>query len=110
MIGPASVTAKSDLVRGMWFNQAGRARRTREGASFSCTASSTKSKSGTWVMMFPEIEMIEEDTDTFIHTDRIAPIYPLTEGVKQRELRRIMFEGTQKTPIDAPEFYPAPER
>ncbi len=110
MVGPASVTAKSDLVRGMWFNQAGRAKTHTQGRELFMYGKLTKSKSGTWVMMFPEIEMIEEDTDTFIHTDRIAPIYPLTEGVKQRELRRIMFEATQRTPIDAPEFYPAPEK
>ena len=110
MVGPAAVTAKSDLVRGMWFNQAGRAKTHTQGRELFMYGKLSKSKSGTWVMMFPEIEMIEEDTDTFIHTDRIAPIYPLTEGVKQRELRRLMFEGTQRTPIDAPEFYPAPEK
>jgi ATP-dependent DNA helicase RecG len=108
MVGPPSVTAKSDLVRGMWFNQAGRARTHTEGRELFMYGKLTKSKSGTWVMMFPEIEMIEEDTDAFIHTDRITPIYPLTEGVKQRELRRIMFEATQRVPIHAPEFYPAP--
>jgi ATP-dependent DNA helicase RecG len=58
--------------------------------------------------MFPEIEMIEEDTEAFIHTDRITPIYPLTDGVTQRVLRRLMFEATQKAPFSAPEFYPAP--
>jgi ATP-dependent DNA helicase RecG len=110
MVGPASVTAKSDLVRGMWFNQAGRAKTHTEGRELFMYGRLGKSKSGTWVMMFPEIEMIEEDTDTFIHTDRIAPVYPLTEGVKQRELRRIMFDGTQRMPIEAPEFYPVPEK
>jgi ATP-dependent DNA helicase RecG len=110
MVGPASVTAKSDLVRGMWFNQAGRAKTHTQGRELFMYGKLGKSSSGTWVMMFPEIEMIEEDTDTFIHTDRIAPIYSLTEGVKQRELRRLMFEGTQRVPIVAPEFYPAPAK
>jgi ATP-dependent DNA helicase RecG len=110
MVGPASVTAKSDLVRGMWFNQAGRAKTHTQGRELFMYGKLTKSQSGTWAMMFPEIEMIEEDTDTFIHTDRITPIYSLTEGVKQRELRRLMFEATQRVPFDAPEFYPAPEK
>jgi ATP-dependent DNA helicase RecG len=110
MVGPAAVTAKSDLVRGMWFNQSGRAKTHTQGRELFMYGRLGKSKSGTWVMMFPEIEIIEEDTETFIHTDRIAPIYPLTEGVRQRELRRIMFEGTQRTPIVAPEFYPVPEK
>jgi ATP-dependent DNA helicase RecG len=108
MVGPASVTQKSDLVRGMWFNQSGRARTHTEGRELFMYGKLGKSKSGTWVMMFPEIEMIEEDTEAFIHTDRVAPIYPLTEGVTQHALRRIMFKATQKTAIHAPEFYPAP--
>jgi ATP-dependent DNA helicase RecG len=110
MVGPASVTQKSDLVRGMWFNQAGRAKTHTQGRELFMFGKLGKSKSGTWVMMFPEIEMIEDDVDAFIHTDRITPIYPLTEGVKQRELRRLMFEGTQRMPIHAPEFYPVPEK
>jgi ATP-dependent DNA helicase RecG len=109
MVGPASVTQKSDLVRGMWFNQAGRASTHTQGRELFMYGRLGKSKSGTWVMMFPEIEMIEEDSDAFIHTDRITPIYALTEGVKQLTLRRIMFEATQRTPIVAPEFYPAPK-
>ena len=108
MVGPASVTQKSDLVRGMWFNQSGRASTHTKGRELFMYGKLGRSKSGTWVMMFPEIEMIEEDTEAFIHTDRITPIYALAGDVKQRNLRRLMFEATQKTLFDAPEFYPAP--
>ena len=51
-----------------------------------------RSKSGTWVMMFPEIEMIEQDADAYVHLDRITPIYNLTDGLTQMVMRRIMFE------------------
>ena len=108
MVGPESVTQKSDLVRGMWFNQWGRAKTHTEGRELFMYGKLGKSKSGTWVMMFPEIEMIENGADSFVHVDRIAPIYDLTEGLTQMTMRRIMFEATQKTPFDAPEFYPAP--
>ena len=108
MVGPASVTQKSDLVRGMWFNQSNRASTHTEGRELFMYGKLGKSKSGTWVMMFPEIEMIEKDADSFVHMDRITPIYPLTDGVKQLTLRRMMYEATQRTPIRAPEFYPAP--
>ena len=109
MVGPASVTRKSDLVRGMWFNQHGRKHTHTEGRELFMYGKLGKSKSGTWVMMFPEVEMIEEGADSFVHMDRITPIYPLTEGVTQLALRRMMYEATQKTPIHAPEFYPAPD-
>jgi ATP-dependent DNA helicase RecG len=108
MVGPASVTQKSDLVRGLWFNQSNRASTHTEGRELFMYGKLGKSKSGTWVMMFPEVEMIERDADSFVHMERITPIYALTEGVRQLPLRRMMFEATQKTPIHAPEFYPAP--
>ena len=108
MVGPASVTQKSELVRGMWFNQGGRAKTHTEGRELFMYGKLGKSKSGTWVMMFPEIEMIEQDADAFVHLDRISPIYNLTEGLTQMVMRRIMFEATQKTAFSAPEFYPAP--
>jgi len=108
MVGPASVTQKSELVRGMWFNQSGRAKTHTEGRELFMYGKLGRSKSGTWVMMFPEIEMIENDADAFVHLDRITPIYNLTEGLTQMVMRRIMFEATQKTAFSAPEFYPAP--
>jgi hypothetical protein len=93
MVGPASVTQKSDLVRGMWFNQSGRKHTHTEGRELFMYGKLGKSKSGTWVMMFPEIEMIEEGADSYVHMDRITPIYPLTEGVSQLALRRMMFDA-----------------
>ena len=58
----------------------------------------------------PEYEIAHEDAESYIHIDRIAPIYNLTEGLSQRVVRRLMFEATQRTPFTAPEFYPAPSR
>ena len=94
----------------MWFNQSGRAKTHTEGRELFMYGKLSRSKTGTWVMMFPEIEMIEPDADAFVHLDRITPIYNLTEGLTQMVMRRIMFEATQRTPINAPEFYPAPSR
>jgi ATP-dependent DNA helicase RecG len=110
MVGPASVTQKSELVRGMWFNMYYLPKMLTEGRELFMYGKLGKSKSGTWVMMFPDFELIENDADSFIHIDRIAPIYNLTDGLPQRVMRRLMFEATQKTPFRAPEFYPAPKQ
>ena len=110
MVGPASVTQKSELVRGMWFNQAGRAKTHTVGRELFMYGKLGKSASGTWAMMFPEIEFIEAEAESFIHMDRIAPIYALTEGMSQLVMRRLMFEATQKLPFSAPDFYPAPKQ
>jgi ATP-dependent DNA helicase RecG len=42
-------------------------------------------------MVNPEHE-IEEAEDAQVHTGRIVPIYPLTQGLSQRFLRRVLFE------------------
>jgi ATP-dependent DNA helicase RecG len=43
----------------------------------------------------PEFEIIEKEGEENIHMGRITPIYPLTEGVRQRALRSIMFRAVQ---------------
>jgi ATP-dependent DNA helicase RecG len=110
MVGPESVTKKSELVRGCWFNMYYLPKMLTEGRELFMYGKLGKSKSGTWMMMFPDFELIENDTDSFIHIDRIAPIYNLTEGLPQRIMRRLMFEATQKVLFQAPEFYPAPKQ
>jgi ATP-dependent DNA helicase RecG len=44
----------------------------------------------------PEFEVIEEEGEETIHMGRITPIYPLTEGVRQRALRSMMFRVIQE--------------
>jgi ATP-dependent DNA helicase RecG len=44
----------------------------------------------------PEFEVIEEEGEETIHMGRITPIYPLTEGVRQRALRSMMFGVIQE--------------
>ncbi len=43
------------------------------------------------VMTHPETEVIESGEESFIHINRIAPIYPLTEGLPQRWLRGLIW-------------------
>jgi len=39
----------------------------------------------------PEVEVLEGGEESFIHLNRIAPIYPLTEGLPQRWLRALIW-------------------
>ena len=43
------------------------------------------------VMTHPETEVIEGGEESFIHINRIAPVYPLTEGLPQRWLRGLIW-------------------
>ena len=55
-------------------------------------------------MDHPETEVIEGGEELFIHIDRIAPVYPLTEGLPQRFVRGLLwrtlarFEESVKEP------------
>ena len=43
------------------------------------------------MMDHPETEVIEGGKESFIHVNRIAPVYPLTEGLPQRWLRGLVW-------------------
>jgi ATP-dependent DNA helicase RecG len=47
-------------------------------------------------MDHPESEVIERGEESFIHINRIAPIYPLTEGLPQRWLRGLIWRTLEK--------------
>jgi ATP-dependent DNA helicase RecG len=44
----------------------------------------------------PEFEIVEETDENLIHLDRITPIYPLTEGVRQRALRELVYRSVEQ--------------
>jgi ATP-dependent DNA helicase RecG len=52
-------------------------------------------------MSNPEFEIVDDREATSIHTGRITPIYPLTEGLFQRSLRSIMHEAVDHHLQDA---------
>ena len=47
-------------------------------------------------MDHPETEVIEAGDENFIHVNRLAPIYPLTEGLPQRWLRALIWRALQQ--------------
>jgi ATP-dependent DNA helicase RecG len=44
-------------------------------------------------MDHPETEVVEGNEESLIHLDRIAPVYPLTEGLPQRWLRALLYQA-----------------
>ena len=55
----------------------------------------------------PEFEIIKDEGEEMIHTGRIVPIYPLTEGISQRGMRSVVKNLLDKYLDDAEEFIPA---
>jgi ATP-dependent DNA helicase RecG len=60
-------------------------------------------------MDHPETEVIEPGAESFIHINRIAPIYPLTEGLPQRWLRGLIWRTLEKFEAEIAEPKPAPD-
>ena len=47
-------------------------------------------------MDHPESEVIEGGEESFIHINRVAPVYPLTEGLPQRWLRGLIWRTLER--------------
>ena len=60
-------------------------------------------------MDHPETEVIEDGEEGFIHLNRIAPVYPLTEGLPQRWLRGLVWRALENHEQDINEPQPAPD-
>jgi ATP-dependent DNA helicase RecG len=60
-------------------------------------------------MDHPETEVIEGGEESFIHINRIAPVYPLTEGLPQRWLRGLIWRILEKFESQIMEPKPAPD-
>jgi len=57
-------------------------------------------------MVHPEFELVEEDDEERLHTGRLVPIYPLTEGLGQRRLRSLMHQVVDEFADAAPDPLP----
>ncbi len=105
-VAPQTLENRDDVLVARWYGF--KPYGIKEGSELFLFGRMERDKKGRWVMNNPDYEIIHDDAESYIHIDRIAPIYNLTEGLSQRVLRRIMFEATQKVAFLAPEFYPAP--
>jgi len=57
-------------------------------------------------MDHPETEVIEAGEESSIHINRIAPVYPLTEGLPQRWLRGLVWRALERHEKDFTEPWP----
>ena len=84
------MTDGSGYVQAIWFNQPYLKTVFKEGAEV-ILSGKVEFFRGLQIKS-PEYEFLSEDQDEAIHTGRIAPIYPLTEGLSQKVLRKIIFQ------------------
>lgn len=83
----ATLEDRTGQVNLMWFNQPWMARQLEKyGGELIAYGMVRESRMG-WEIANPEIETIEDDEDVADFA-RIVPVYPLTEGLPQRTIRR----------------------
>ena len=91
-------------VRCIWFNNPYMVRTLRTGAKVVISGRVNVFR-GHFVFESPEYEVLQGQDD-LVHTGRLVPVYPSTEGLPQRTLRRFVKQALDLTVSDVSEFLP----
>ena len=102
----ATVADDTGTVRVVWFNQPYLAKRLRTNAQIvlSGKVSEFPRRSGKLVFESPEWETLE--AEDLIHTGRLVPLYPLTEGLNPRRVRKLVKEAVAQWSPQLVDFLP----
>jgi ATP-dependent DNA helicase RecG len=80
----------SGFLNCAWFNQPYLARVFKRGQRLIVHGRVQPYGRGPLQMLVKDYEVVEDGPDEMLHTGRLVPVYPLTEGLTQRPLRRLM--------------------
>jgi ATP-dependent DNA helicase RecG len=89
----AVLSDDSGNMRAIWFGQKYLARTLKPGSQIAISGKPSVFR-GQLVFENPEHEMLDA-TGTGVHTGRLVPIYPLTEGLTRRNMRRLTWQAVQ---------------
>jgi ATP-dependent DNA helicase RecG len=102
----AALGDATGVVDGVWFNQAYLANQLKVGDALIVYGRLEPGRRPQ--LIHPEIERLDEEVDeALLHTGRIVPIYPLTQGLGQRWLRRLVSKALTESAQTLPEVLPA---
>ena len=99
----AIVGDETGNVRVVWFNQPYLARKLATNTMIVVSGRVSLFK-GRHVFESPEWELIEDKE--LIHTGRLVPIYPLTQGLRPRQVRKLMKEVVDQWAWQVEDFLP----
>ena len=91
-------------VRAIWFNNPYMARTLRAGTQVVISGRVNVFR-GQFVFESPEYELLQGQEE-LVHTGRLVPVYPLTEGLPQRTLRRLVKQALDACISQVDEFLP----
>lgn len=89
----AVIFDKAEYLKLVWFNQPFLKKTLKMGQSLVVSGLIKQNSRDMPPLMMesPEYETLSEDADALIHTGRVVPFYNLTEGISQKQFRKIMF-------------------
>jgi ATP-dependent DNA helicase RecG len=102
----AVITDGTGFLRVTWFNQPWLANKFTAGTQV-VLAGKIEQYLGRLSMSNPEIEQVEQD---HLHTNRIVPVYSLTAGLNQKNLRRLMYQTVTYWAPRVADYMPAKVR
>jgi len=98
------VRSGGDYLRAIWFNQAYLRQQFSRGQRVLLTGK-PRMRGLRWEMPHPRVEPLEPDDEPEA-TEGIQPVYPLTEGLRQGQMRRIVSQVVEEYAAEIPEIMP----
>ena len=100
----AVLSDETGNIKVVWFGQRYLARTMKPNSRIAISGKASVFK-GQLVFESPDYEFLEQG-QTPIHTGRLVPVYPLTEGLTGRNVRRLAWQGLQEWLVGVEEFLP----
>lgn len=106
-ITEAIVGDETGNIRVVWFNQPYLTKKLRTNLRLAISGR-VSLWNGRMVFQSPEYELLE--SEELVHTGRLVPVYPLTEGLYPRQVRRLMKEVVDQWAPQLVDFLPQQTR
>lgn len=100
----AALSDNTGVLQAIWFGQRYLRRVIRRGTRL--IAYGRVERAGRLQMIVEEFEILTGDEDDTLHTGRIVPMHPATEGLSPRVLRTIIAQALSQLPADLPDILP----
>jgi ATP-dependent DNA helicase RecG len=105
----AVLSDKTGLVHARWYGATWLQEQLAPGTRVVLFGKPARRK-GHFVFDHPDFERLDEDGEESIHMGRIVPVYPLTENLPQRTMRRMLWNAVEQHAARAEEILPAATR
>lgn len=86
----------SGVLEAVWYNQPYMAHRFRYGQRLVVSGKPKRTPAGFWQMSHPRVQPLDNEETLPLDETAILPIYPLTEGLRQEQLRRIIRHAVEQ--------------